>query len=767
MAGIVESRKSTADLGGNHLQDHRLLYDSPNVVRYHDQRRRSSAAAPGKANTSQSGSNESAPSSSGDNTNGDEEEDDNGAQADEKEKGEDEPAVFAPSQASGKGKGKRPAIRIEPTHDDDSSRDDEASPLETGSNSLNTLPDLLPNGYKERTYSTVSNTSLLFGEDANDTRTFPRPRIPRILSHSNGTGLLTYQPTDDHSFFEEAIESFDEDNKSLDVDDEDYSGLAQISDDESDIENVEEQEESFIISEAKQKEPEKSLSLFDESSARRSSLDSQMTADYTDFTSGTPFTTPFTFDDFFAPDAPPSPAPVTNRKFSDASTKRVRFDDEVQMSDSSSSSSSELDENLFPDLFLEQEKIPPSLSYLMRMEEDMDSDDADFQGYQSAASDDSAFDGAFAAPARSALLGPDELEDDSSEAGSSGYESDMGDTTDEDDDEVELSGAPRTPIQKSILHRPSSAPASRAATPRPFQRSGAAKGPTRGVFIHEESHEAIAVTDRKTKTLTFYRPRVSTAYAQSNYTAASSCTSTANNSPRTSLAQLRAPEGEFDDDVLNNTMLNSTDIMLTGGLWGTGMNGALIVGGDAIGPPEAFYSYLNFDANGQLLIDGDEYMEIDDTEDDINIGDFMQFDDGDDDTDEEHDEETDVPTTPANSKAAMNGSTPMAETPLARKQNSADAMLEHFDRAGVTAFRNNQSRFRDIACLPHDPSLRASVSRPIRSGRSAETVMSPLRKRSSMKKHAGAAFGRVGKPTSRLRSSMSNGRRRPAMGSFS
>jgi hypothetical protein len=168
----------------------------------------------------------------------------------------------------------------------------------------------------------------------------------------------------------------------------------------------------------------------------------------------------------------------------------------------------------------------------------------------------------------------------------------------------------------------------------------------------------------------------------------------------------------------------------------------------AIGPTEAFFPTVYVNSYGEIIIDqefeldsfGDDDDEFDD---DFNLSQFMDFgSDNEDATDVDQGNQTDapdVPATPSNSTAALAASTPAqpdsaAATPLVYKHSNANDIYEHLHRSGVTAFRNNQNRFRDLACLPHDPSLRASVSRPIRSGRSAETLISPLRKRSSIRK---------------------------------
>lgn len=347
----------------------------------------------------------------------------------------------------------------------------------------------------------------------------------------------------------------------------------------------------------------------------------------------------------------------------------------------------------------------------------------------------------------------------------------MGDTTDEEDFENDI--LPRTPTQKhSVLHRPSSAPGSRASTPKPFQRSARPIGrqipPTRGIFIHDETDQAIAVTNRATKAVSFYRPRTVLIPWIPLTEYHSSTSSTVNNSPRNSVAQINnASDSEVSNEVFNNGL--STDIMLSG-IFGSGPND-FVFGSESIGPPEAFYPF-----------DG---SSSDDYEDDINITDFMDFgSDGDDtDLDEDDVDDTDVPATPATSQVVNHGSTPAAPsttTPQTRKRSTSDVMLEHFDRGVVTAFRTNQNRYRDVASLPSDPAARASVSRPVRSGKSAEALITPLRKRSRsnrvakspLKNHTNmnqsSPLSGVTKATGRLQSSvMGSPRGPPRMGRFS
>lgn len=282
---------------------------------------------------------------------------------------------------------------------------------------------------------------------------------------------------------------------------------------------------------------------------------------------------------------------------------------------------------------------------------------------------------------------------------------------------------------------------------------------------------AIAVTNRATKTVTFYRPRAQTIpWIPINGTH-SSTSSTANNSPRASLAQF-ANVSDSEAEALNNAL--STDIMLTG-IFGSAPGNEYYFSNDNVGPPEAFYPYVTIGSNGGMEFD-DEDFESEDFEDDLNIGDFMDFGDDSDNSDMEDDgEETDAPTTPgaSQSNGAIVQASPIEETPGNRKRTKSDAMLEHFDRGVVTAFRNNQNRYRDVASLPSDPTARNAVSRPVRSGKSADALITPLRKRSKSNRMAKSPVAPIPQSSpltgvSRAQGSMAAPRRPPPrMGTFS
>jgi hypothetical protein len=427
MANFVHPRNAAADLGGKNPQHRRLVYDTPNKIHNSDQRQTSSTdTVPSSAN--HNGGKPRGQSTSEEAVNEDDDDDDSSA---DQEDEEEDPDILAPSYGFGKGKGKRPAIRIEPVGDDASPQDeqeeDEIALRETGL-TYNTLHvnQLLTPQTKKRTFSDVSNTSVLFGEHDVEEQEFPRTKMPRKLSHNGGRPLLAYKKdaNGQNLTYENAIESDDED-KPIDVDDEDYSGVALISDDdESDMENVEQLEEHFIVSD----EQHRTNNLFNEYfDARRLSLDSHASDNIFDVTA--PLDESFLanlnvpdigFGQFFEPEPlPASPDANTKRKYSDSSTKRVRFDDEVQVSSSSSSESSELDSSLFPDLFMEQDKLPPSLYQLL----ENDNDDTDNEDFASPGSDRSYWD---VEQEESRSIKPNHkggFDDESSEPGSSGYES--------------------------------------------------------------------------------------------------------------------------------------------------------------------------------------------------------------------------------------------------------------------------------------------------------------------------------------------------------
>lgn len=401
-----------AELGGQHLHDYQPTHNPPAVARRSDQRSASSSDAALKS-TDHAGGRGDDDATTEDVSNEDDDEDSSAAQDEQEDDGEDLDTL-APSRGRGKGKGKgmRPVIHIEPVDEEASQPDDDSAPHETGLCVGKHPADSLLRGNKKRTFSNLSNTSVLFGDDESDNTTFPRRKVARKLSNSSFKPLLKYK--------ENANEDMNDIENAIETDDEDYSGVNLVpEDDDSEIEDIEQQEESFII----QDEEHGTSALISQfNDARRLSLDSLASDNIFDFAASLDQTydvnhTDMGFARFFEPaPMPASPDVAAKRKFSDSSTKRVRFDDEVQMSDSSSSSSDELDSSLYPDLFLDQDKLPASLSQLLEYDQD-----EDYGDYDSPASEMSFWD--FGQDElRQSTQGTEDFEE-SSDPGSSGYES--------------------------------------------------------------------------------------------------------------------------------------------------------------------------------------------------------------------------------------------------------------------------------------------------------------------------------------------------------
>lgn len=401
MAQLANPKTISGELNGKHLQNHKLIPDTTAPSRYSTQRASSTNAAPKTLKSTEGRGDEQ---DVADEASDEDEDDDSATLQDDDETDDDVPLLYR-GRGKGKGKGKGPAIRIDPVDDEETDKDDDdvsfkGTGLIPSKHPVNQL--LMQN--KKRTFSNLSSTSVLFGDEPTEQEVFPRRKMARKLSNIGHKPILTYQESSTH---EHAIDS----------DDEDYSGVNLIpEDDEFDMDAVEEQEANYI---AQEQEHQATALLNQFRDARRFSRESSASDDI--FSVSAPLGESymaslgdFGFAQFFEPEAmPASPDPAVKRKYSDSSTKRVRFDDEVQVSDDSESESSELDSSVFPDLFLDQDKLPPILTQLLEAENEEDGDvgspmsDASFWDFNHD-------------EGRITQAGDS---DDESSAGSSGYES--------------------------------------------------------------------------------------------------------------------------------------------------------------------------------------------------------------------------------------------------------------------------------------------------------------------------------------------------------
>ncbi|EEQ84095.1 hypothetical protein RJZ56_000580 [Blastomyces dermatitidis] len=303
------------------------------------------------------------------------------------------------------------------------------------------------------------------------------------------------------------------------------------------------------------------------------------------------------------------------------------------------------------------------------------------------------------------------VETESSVASSSGYESDCGETTDED-----LPPPATITHPRSILRRDSSAslpPFMEESTQRsqPLRR----RGPLRGTFV-ADPHKPVAVVAPNGAQLILIPP-----YSTSRHdwleSATQSLCNTANNSPRPTAATLA---DDSDTDALVSPMQpNNLSPMLSS-------NANLMItalGSDSVGqitgPPEAFYP-----SNG--LLSFDEEDEDDDSEGVLNVNDFIDFGNGSSD-EEDLDKAFDAAEDLASAVGAGSPSLTMNNISMTTttdfvspvNNNSAERLLNHLDRGIVTAFRRNHSRYQALIRLPqhrefvpaNSPSRPASVFR--------------------------------------------------------
>ncbi|KAI1937333.1 hypothetical protein LOZ66_004251 [Ophidiomyces ophidiicola] len=398
-------------------------------------------------------------------------------------------------------------------------------------------------------------------------------------------------------------------------------------------------------------------------------------------------------------------AEMASENFETPVPRRVHF----MESDDSSDSSSE--DELLSD-FLQQESLDPDLRRLI--ENDGCRNPLDFQV-------DNAF---YEIPSNIY-----HVESDSDVGSSSGYETDGGETTDEED-----YPPPATITHpRSILRRESSVSVSAGDEDNTQTQLARRRGPLRGTFI-ADPNKPVAVMAPNGKQLILIPPYASYRHDWLE-TATNSLANTATNSPRaTNNAE------DSDTDLVSpsrpdfSPMLSSAANLMMTALSGND------AGGEVTGPPEAFYP------NGKYLLDPFEDDDDDeDSESALNVNDFINF--GDASSDGETDKMMDDVDSPfVTASVDMDFSrtpTGARESPLT---TNAERLLNHLDRGIVTAFRRNHNRYQALIRLPqhrefmpaNSPSRPASVFRRSR----ATDGRTPPRKRKASNYLGGEAVRR-------------------------
>lgn len=378
--------------------------------------------------------------------------------------------------------------------------------------------------------------------------------------------------------------------------------------------------------------------------------------------------------------------------------RRVHFVDS-DSSDGDQTATSSMDDELPAD-FLQQDCLDPTLRRMIE-------NDNDTWG-----SHRPRFDDMFGEPDFHPTANIYHVESDAVSHGSSGYESDDGETTDED-----LPPPATITHPRSILRRDSTASLATPGDagiqqPVPPRR----RGPIMGTFIADPS-KPVALVDCTGKHLV-----IIPAYASSRHdwleSATNSLCGTANNSPRAATMHL-VDESDTDAIVSPTAMLSSSANLMM-----TALGNDATPGGQVLGPPEAFYPPRAFTLDSSFEDDDDD-DDDDDDEAMLNVDDFIDFGNGSSDEEiEKPSDEDDLRTSPMIISAAPTAGTPdLNRGGDTHHGTNAERFLNHLDRGIVTAFRRNFNRYQALLRRPqHSTTRPANVFRNSRYPDSRSTI---------------------------------------------
>ncbi|KAJ5135218.1 uncharacterized protein N7515_004496 [Penicillium bovifimosum] len=496
-------------------------------------------------------------------------------------------------------------------------------------------------------------------------------------------------------------------NESDDSSDDIYAAVDYITDAEDEDQDVEKMEEMMIVESERTHRPLSSTSFADDQWAITSFDDHMFLPAASFFDEENLYSVMETFGE----------PEVTSEAVDTPAARRVHFE---ERSDSSSDSDSHSDDEIIGD-FLQQDSLDPQLRRMI------ENDNGGYQTSHRRHSEEVFGDADYG----HGSIYHVESDGGSSEGSLSGYESDDGDTTDED-----LPPPATITHPRSLLRRDSSdslAPVDEKNDCLPRRR-----GPIMGTFV-ADPHKPVALVDCTGKHLV-----IIPAYASSRHdwldSAANSMPGTANTSPRQTTLHLI---DESDTDALASP--NQTDfspmLASSANLMMTALGNDLTPGGQVMGPPEAFYPSQDFTIDSSF-----EEDEEDDPEAALNVDDFIDFGNGssdeDDDMGQNYDDDSHMSPMSAPSKPV---GTP---TPTRKSEpaNNEERFLNHLDQGIVTAFRRNHNRYQALLRLPqHREFMPAnSPARPASVFRHAKNndQRTPTRKRKSSSIVGGEAVRR-------------------------
>ncbi|KAL7275368.1 hypothetical protein RUND412_001690 [Rhizina undulata] len=306
----------------------------------------------------------------------------------------------------------------------------------------------------------------------------------------------------------------------------------------------------------------------------------------------------------------------------------------------------------------------------------------------------------------------DECEADGEEG--SDEETDEGETTEEDED------LPMpTPHEKSMLRRASISSAVGSARPQIVRISDSNdSGPTLGSWVADPSRP-ICVIDGRKKTFIVPGGEKRLSIAESDSSAFTNGAYVFSES-----------ESDFSSAPLG---YNPTLTGLTGG------EGNLLNGSDILGPPEAFYPFIDrFGAQlDENLFNIDAEDGMDEFEADLQLDDFLDF---------SHDEDVEKEDGAGGDPARSSGMTfdgvcddDDEEDQGVKDRESSDAMLSRWEKVSVTAFRRRQLQHNQKMAQSNSQGFgnRTPGAHKNREGRLSETITPGTKRRLKQKFLAG------------------------------
>ena len=277
--------------------------------------------------------------------------------------------------------------------------------------------------------------------------------------------------------------------------------------------------------------------------------------------------------------------------------------------------------------------------------------------------------------------------------------------------------------------RPPAPTPTRRGIPTPASRR---RGPTMGSWIADPT-KPIAIIDSTGKHMVIYPAKRTSRPNRIQTNPNASGRSSADTTPRASVTSLSKTVVGSDNErsdissqgILGPMIGSHTNLMMSG-LFHGGPGSEHVLGGQVVGPPEAFYPWKSINANGDiendLQFEQDPYNMLDTT----NYDEFITYDSESESNAEATNQDDTISPTTSTFPTSLSASKPSSSASMSTTQE----LLQHFDKGIVTAFRQNQSLHTGIMDRTF-PSASGSIYGMKTAYASINSALSPLRKRKS------------------------------------